>query len=257
MTCAPRGISSTYSASVGRSATSRAPIVVRTVMPSGCPMRSSWRERRRRGSGTRHPPASVMRCRRRLASTSSTRSPATSGPVHRSRHPRRRVSVDRLTRPRARADGRTRTRRRASARRTTRTASSSSRSSLDVGRRSARGPRSRKPNRNAAFVPGERSSSVVEHLLVPEVAVARGHRALLDLVVDPAEHAVRGHLALAEPDQRLDLAREARRGRAAPGAGARGTRSPSAARCRAARRPRRRGCGRSRRRRSRGRARTR
>ena len=87
---------------------------------------------------------------------------------------------------------------------------------------------------------------LVEQLLVAEVAVARRHRALLDDVVDAGEHAVRGELALAEPDERLHLAHEARAPRAAPGAGGRGTRRPSATRCRAAPRLRRRGCGRSR-----------
>ena len=38
MTCAPRGILSTYSDSVGRTATIRAPIVVRTVTPSSEPI---------------------------------------------------------------------------------------------------------------------------------------------------------------------------------------------------------------------------
>ena len=52
----------------------------------------------------------------------------------------------------------------------------------------------------------------VEHLLEPEVAVARRHRALLDLVVDPAQHAVGRGLPLAEPDERLHLAGEAGRG---------------------------------------------
>ena len=58
------------------------------------------------------------------------------------------------------------------------------------------------------MLPGERGLEVVEQLLVAEVPVARGHRAFFDLVVDPLEHAVRGHLALAEPVQRLHLARE-------------------------------------------------
>ena len=96
----------------------------------------------------------------------------------------------------------------------------------------------------------------VEHFLEPEVPVALRHRALLDLVVDAAQHAVRRHLALTQPHERLHLAGEARRPRAAPGTGDRGSRSPSAARCRAAPRLRRRGCDRSRRRRSRARARS-
>ena len=50
---------------------------------------------------------------------------------------------------------------------------------------------------------------LVEELLVAEVAVARGHRALLDDVVDAGEHAVGRELALAEPHERLHLAHEA------------------------------------------------
>ena len=45
-----------------------------------------------------------------------------------------------------------------------------------------------------------------ERVLVAQVAVARSHRALLDLVVDAAQHAVRRHLPLTQPNQRLDLA---------------------------------------------------
>ena len=48
----------------------------------------------------------------------------------------------------------------------------------------------------------------VERLLVAEVAVALGHRALLDDVVDAPQHAVGGRLPFAQPDQRLDLAGE-------------------------------------------------
>src|SRR5262249_12433509 len=78
MTCAPRGIFSTYSASVGRTATSFVPSEVRTVTPSCCP--------RIAACGTtpacewKLPPSvSVTRCRRRFASTSSTPSPAVNG----------------------------------------------------------------------------------------------------------------------------------------------------------------------------------
>src|SRR4029453_11236503 len=53
----------------------------------------------------------------------------------------------------------------------------------------------------------------VERLLVPQVPVARRHWALLHDVVDAPEDAVRRGLALAQPDQRLDLAREPRRRR--------------------------------------------
>ena len=53
----------------------------------------------------------------------------------------------------------------------------------------------------------------VQRLLVPEVPVADGHRALLDDVVDAGEHAVRRELALAQPNERLDLARESGRRR--------------------------------------------
>ena len=49
----------------------------------------------------------------------------------------------------------------------------------------------------------------VEGLLVAEVPVAGRHRALLHDVVDAPQHAVGGHLPLAQPDQRLDLAGEA------------------------------------------------
>src|SRR5207248_2979990 len=53
---------------------------------------------------------------------------------------------------------------------------------------------------------------LVQRFLVAKVPVADRHRALLDDVVDAGDDAVRGHLALAEPDQGLDLAREAGRG---------------------------------------------
>src|SRR3972149_1417702 len=42
MTCAPRGISRTYSASVGRRARYRRPSEERTQAPSGWPMIASW-----------------------------------------------------------------------------------------------------------------------------------------------------------------------------------------------------------------------
>ena len=42
MTCAPRGILSTTSASVGRSTTKRRPVVAATVDPSARPITSSW-----------------------------------------------------------------------------------------------------------------------------------------------------------------------------------------------------------------------
>ena len=96
----------------------------------------------------------------------------------------------------------------------------------------------------------------VEHLLVPEVPVAGGHRALLDLVVDALEHAVGRGLALPEPHERLDLAHEPRRRGQHRVLAAEVAGRPSAARCRAGPRLRRRGCGRSRRRRSRARARS-
>src|ERR1700751_3022611 len=75
MTCAPLGISRTYSARVGRTATSRALRVVRTVTPSGCPITSSC-ARTPAWVWNSPPTARVTRWRRRLASTSSTRSPA-------------------------------------------------------------------------------------------------------------------------------------------------------------------------------------
>ena len=89
---------------------------------------------------------------------------------------------------------------------------------------------------------GRAGLELVERRLVAEVAVAGGHRALLDLVVDPAHDAPRRRLALGQPHERLDLAREPVAGRAAPAAAGRGSRRPSAACCRAAPPPRRRGC---------------
>src|SRR5438270_10314030 len=49
----------------------------------------------------------------------------------------------------------------------------------------------------------------VERLLVPQVAVARRHRAFLHLVVDARQHAVGGRFALAETHEGLHLAHEA------------------------------------------------
>src|SRR5262249_34101028 len=52
----------------------------------------------------------------------------------------------------------------------------------------------------------------VEDVLVAEVAIARRHRALLDLVVDATQHAVRRGLALTQSHERLHLPDEPGRG---------------------------------------------
>src|SRR5436305_11080056 len=49
----------------------------------------------------------------------------------------------------------------------------------------------------------------VQRLLVPQVPVASGHRALLDLVIDARQDAVGGRLAFAEAHEGLHLAHEA------------------------------------------------
>ena len=163
---------------------------------------------------------------------------------------------DRVCRWRGPGAGRTRRGRRASARRTTVHGCNASRSST-ASRREAFVAAFEEAEQERRLRPRRAFLDRVQRFLVPEVPVARCHRALLDDVVDAGEHAVRGELALAQADQRLDLAGEPAVTRAAPGAGGRGNRSPTATRCRTARRLRRRGCGRSRRRRSRARARPR
>ena len=220
MTCAPRGISSTYSASVGRTAVRRAPRVVRTVTPSGCADEVVVLEHA--GVGVELPALDerhqvtaalgvdeqhAVACRESRATVSpSVRSgwarscTATVSPAAFSRSRQNAQtspgSVPERTAPRRRG-------RRAAH------AALAELVAFVLGVPANRScPRSRKPNRNAAFVPGERVLEPVEHLLVAEVPVARGHRALLDLVVDAAQHAVGRGLALAEPHERLHLAHE-------------------------------------------------
>ena len=120
-----------------------------------------------------------------------------------------------------------------------------------TGGRACRGTRSR----SRTWCPGEVASIAVERLLVAEVAVAGRHRALLDMVVDAAQHAVGRRLPLGQAHERLDLAGEPVPRRQHRELAAEVVGRASAGRCRTARRPRRRGCGRWRRRRSRRRGR--
>src|SRR6185312_9550029 len=206
MTCAPLGISRTYSARVGRTATSRALRVVRTVTPSGCPITSScastpawvWNS---------PPAARVTRWRRRLASTRSTRSPAAKTRATSAHLLRWSTPVRRPARPSTaalRLDEPDRT-----------DLGAEPAERADVARR-GRPAHPALPQlvalvvgitREALVTPLEEAEEErrlrsrrpvlqrVEHLLVPEVPIARGHGALLYLVVDALEHAVGRGLA--------------------------------------------------------------
>ena len=78
---------------------------------------------------------------------------------------------------------------------------------LGVGRHQGGHP-IQEPEVEGRLRSGRGDFDAVERLLVAEVPVAGGHRAFLHDVVDAAQHAVRGHLPLAQTDQRLDLAGE-------------------------------------------------
>src|SRR4051812_11522917 len=195
------------SESVGRTATIRAFIVVRTVTPSSRPISASC-SRTPAWLWNAPPSASVTRWRRCLVSMRSTRSPGARG-----------RGIARLPRH-SELD------RRALGRKAT--------GALPQRAERAQGPGGRGAARRArhqldrlallveALMPaGEEATEErglrsrravferVEHLLVSEVPVACRHGTFLDLVVDPPEHAVRRHLALAQSHQGLHLLREA------------------------------------------------
>ena len=145
--------------------------------------------------GVERPPGvSVRRWRRFLLSTSSTRSPGLQRPAH------GRISVFEARAPKA-TEGAT---------------------SPVVGahtRGSARARRARpRPRRRSAragaFVKARDEHRLrarrlllqpIQHVLVAEVPVALGHRALLDDVVDAAHYAIGRHLALTDAHERLHL----------------------------------------------------
>src|SRR4051794_2408030 len=200
MTCAPRGISSTYSASVGRTAVRRALRVVRTVTPSSWSMMSSWASTPA-WVWNSPPTARVIRCRRRFASTSSTRSPSR----------KTRATSAHLDGDRDRADLRAQpaeSAHRSRRRRTAHRALPELVALLGGVAGEALVPALEEAEQERGLRSGRAVLQRVEHLLVAQVPVAGRHRALLDLVVDALQHAVRRHLALAQAHQGLDLAHE-------------------------------------------------